>query len=162
MLQVARRDDVESIATCVLNMVSFQRVSISLVVAVVLLVGICLPTGTQAFSVGTCCSHRHVYASARSASSLMMGDAEEPQSGDEAKKEATRLSLEEKMAKWEATEEEIKAATLGGVVPKRADSFDVGLYVAFPFMVIGCFLFLAFPFLADKIDVSSVGPPPTS
>lgn len=75
----------------------------------------------------------------------------------------TKQSLEEKMAKWEASEEEIKAASLGGVVPQqRSDSFDVGLYVAFPFMIIGCLLFLAFPFFADKIDVSSVGPPPTS
>ena len=78
-------------------------------------------------------------------------------------KQAAKVSLEEKMKKWEATDDEIKAATLGGVVPeKRADSFDVGLYIAFPFMVIGCLLFLIFPFVADKIDVSSVGPPPTS
>ena len=76
--------------------------------------------------------------------------------------EATKLSLEEKMKNWEASDEEIKAATLGGVVPERADGFDVGLYIAFPFMVIGCLLFLAFPLLAGNIDVSSVGPPPTS
>jgi hypothetical protein len=81
----------------------------------------------------------------------------------------TQQSLQEKMKKWQASEEEIKAASLGGVVPKkqqqqqdggRSDSFDVGLYVAFPFMIVACLLFLAFPFFADHIDVSSVGPPP--
>ena len=78
-------------------------------------------------------------------------------------KGSTKLSLEAKMAKWEASQEEIQRATLGGLVPqqRRADSFDLGLYVAFPFMIIGCLLFLAFPFLVNNIDVSSVGPPPT-
>jgi len=53
-------------------------------------------------------------------------------------------SLEEKMKSWEASEEEIKAATLGGVVPgggnaaERTDAFDVGLYIAFPIMVVSC------------------------
>lgn len=78
---------------------------------------------------------------------------------------ATKQSLQEKMKNWQASEEEIKAASLGGVVPQpreRSDSFDVGLYVAFPFMIIACLLLLAFPFFADKIDVSSVGPPPMS
>jgi len=55
------------------------------------------------------------------------------------------------MKSWEASEEEIKAATLGGVVPGtsiggakeaddagRTDAFDVGLYIAFPIMVISC------------------------
>lgn len=78
----------------------------------------------------------------------------------------TKLSLEEKMKKWEASEEEIKAATLGGVgIPKanreRTGAFDIGLYVAFPFMIIGSLMFALFPFVMDKIDVSSVGPPPT-
>ena len=64
----------------------------------------------------------------------------------------TTVSLEEKMKSWEASEEEIKAATLGGVVPGtsigggakeaddagRTDAFDVGLYIAFPIMVISC------------------------
>jgi hypothetical protein len=80
----------------------------------------------------------------------------------------TKQSLQEKMKTWQASEQEIKAASLGGVIPKqqstaeRSDSFDVGLYVAFPFMIITCLLFLAFPFFADKIDVSSVGLPPMS
>lgn len=78
----------------------------------------------------------------------------------------TAKSLQEKMANWEASEEEIKAATLGGVSPgglggrKGNDGFDVGLYIAFPFMILGSLLFAFFPFIMDKIDVSSVGPPP--
>jgi hypothetical protein len=70
-------------------------------------------------------------------------------------------SLEEKMSSWEASEDEIKAATLGGVVPGRNDAFDVGLYIAFPLMVASCLLFAAFPFIMGNIDTSSVGPPPT-
>lgn len=80
--------------------------------------------------------------------------------------EAAKISLEEKMKNWEATEEELKAASLGGLTQKKGDgnigSFDVGLYIAFPFMIIACLLFLAFPFLAGNLDVSSVGPPPTT
>jgi hypothetical protein len=66
------------------------------------------------------------------------------------------------MAKWEATEEEVKAASLGGITPgkERKDGFDLGLYVAFPFMIAGSLLFAFFPLIMDKIDVSSVGPPP--
>lgn len=100
------------------------------------------------------------------------------------------VSLAEKMKSWEATEDEIRAATLGGVVPglsapglkgfdgkfgdknggeeggvvtgSRTDAFDVGLYIAFPIMVLSCLAFVFFPFLIDNIDVSSVGPPPMS
>mmetsp|Transcript_3282 Transcript_3282/g.4210 ORF Transcript_3282/g.4210 Transcript_3282/m.4210 type:complete len:143 (+) Transcript_3282:173-601(+) len=72
-----------------------------------------------------------------------------------------KLTLEEKMKKWEASEEEIKAASLGGVVPGRTDAFDVGLYIAFPFIVLTSLGFAFFPFIMDKIDVNSVGPPPT-
>ena len=65
---------------------------------------------------------------------------------DESSEESssTATSLEEKMKSWEASEEEIKAATLGGVVPGggssegRTDAFDVGLYIMFPVMVISC------------------------
>jgi len=75
--------------------------------------------------------------------------------------EATKLSLEEKMKNWEASEEEIKSATLGGVVPgkNRTDGFDVGLYIAFPFMVVGCLIFLLFPLLVGQIDLSNVEVP---
>lgn len=67
------------------------------------------------------------------------------------------------MKSWEASEEEIKAATLGGVIPEnRSDAFDIGLYIAFPIMVIGCLIFAFFPLIVSNIDVTSVGPPPTS
>ena len=86
---------------------------------------------------------------------------------------AAKLSLEEKMKSWEATEEEIKASTLGGVIPKsmksdseenanRSDAFDVGLYIAFPIMVLSGLALVAFPFFMGSLDVSNVGPPPTS
>jgi len=81
--------------------------------------------------------------------------------------EATTTSLEDKMKSWEASEEEIRAASLGGVVPggggaPGTDAFDIGLYIAFPIMVIGCLAFAFFPFIVQNIDVTSVGPPPTS
>lgn len=74
-----------------------------------------------------------------------------------------KKTLEEKMASWEASEEEMKAASLGGLTPGRgrADGFDIGLYIAFPIIVATSLLFAVFPFIMDKIDVSSVGPPPT-
>ena len=89
---------------------------------------------------------------------------------------AAKLSLEEKMRSWEATEDEIKASTLGGVIPKsmkssggdsdsagnRSDAFDVGLYIAFPIMVLSGLALVAFPFLIGNVDVTSAGPPPTS
>jgi hypothetical protein len=99
------------------------------------------------------------------------------------------VSLAEKMKSWEASEDEIRSATLGGVVPglsapgikgfdgkfgdkngssegavttgSRTDAFDVGLYIAFPIMVLSSLAFVFFPFLIGNIDVSSVGPPPT-
>jgi hypothetical protein len=72
----------------------------------------------------------------------------------------SKLSLEEKMKNWEATEEEQKAASLGGVVPGRSDAFDIGLFVLFPLMVLSGLAFAFFPLIMDKIDVDSVGPPP--
>jgi hypothetical protein len=76
--------------------------------------------------------------------------------------EAKKKALEEKMASWEATDEEIRAASLGGLTPGKrgTDGFDIGLYIAFPIMVATGLLFAFFPFIMDKIDVSSVGPPP--
>uniref|UniRef100_A0A6V2LKJ2 Uncharacterized protein n=2 Tax=Ditylum brightwellii TaxID=49249 RepID=A0A6V2LKJ2_9STRA len=76
----------------------------------------------------------------------------------------TKMSLEDKMKSWEASEEEIKAASLGGLTAGSGggvDGFDLGLWIMFPFMVVTCVLFGVFPFIMDKIDVSSVGPPPT-
>lgn len=75
----------------------------------------------------------------------------------------TKISLEEKMKSWEASEEEIKAASLGGITAGSkggADGFDIGLWIMFPFIVATSLLFFVFPFIMDKIDVSSVGPPP--
>eukprot|EP00560_Eucampia_antarctica_P008904 CAMPEP_0197822978 /NCGR_PEP_ID=MMETSP1437-20131217/293_1 /TAXON_ID=49252 ORGANISM="Eucampia antarctica, Strain CCMP1452" /NCGR_SAMPLE_ID=MMETSP1437 /ASSEMBLY_ACC=CAM_ASM_001096 /LENGTH=140 /DNA_ID=CAMNT_0043421895 /DNA_START=47 /DNA_END=469 /DNA_ORIENTATION=+ len=81
---------------------------------------------------------------------------EEERNDDEVKR-----SLDEKLKSWEATEEEIKAASLGGLTPKSGvDGFDIGLYIAFPIMIATGLLFGIFPFIMDKIDVSSVGPPP--
>ena len=67
------------------------------------------------------------------------------------------------MAKWDATEEEVKAATLGGITPNSSgafDSFDLGLYIAFPIMFATLAFFGLFPVIMDNIDVTSVGPPP--
>jgi hypothetical protein len=107
---------------------------------------------------------------------------------------SSAVSLAEKMKSWEATEDEIRSATLGGIVPGglsapgikgfdgkfgdrnsseggggvtttgagRTDAFDVGLYIAFPIMVLSCLAFVFFPFLINNIDVNSVGPPPMS
>lgn len=83
-------------------------------------------------------------------------------SDDEEIKEINpQSSLEAKMKQWEASEDEIKAASLGGVVPPRSDSFDVVLYILFPFIVLSGFAFAFFPLIMDKIDTTSVGPPPT-
>ena len=77
--------------------------------------------------------------------------------------EATKLELLSKMSGWEATEAERKAATLGGMTPGKMDGFDIGLYVAFPFLFLPLVAFLFFPAIANNfIDVSSVGPPPMS
>ena len=70
--------------------------------------------------------------------------------------------LEEKMKKWEASEEEIRAASLGGIVPQpqqngeRTEAFDVGLYIAFPIMVITGLVFAFFPFIMGNIDVGDI------
>eukprot|EP00977_Amphora_coffeiformis_P006356 scaffold1353_cov161-Amphora_coffeaeformis.AAC.28 len=79
-------------------------------------------------------------------------------------KPTTKMTLEEKMKSWEATEEEVKAATLGGLVPggnNRSDAFDVGLYIAFPLMVLSGLAFAFFPLIMGNLDVDGVGPPPT-
>ena len=115
-------------------------------------------------------------------------DAAEPSSDAD----DVQARLAAKKANWDATEEEIRAVTLGGNLPlpkgllgikdsevkeSSADSlmggitagskgifdgFDLGLFIAFPFMVGASLLFFVFPFIMDKIDVSSVGPPPGS
>eukprot|EP00593_Proboscia_inermis_P016567 CAMPEP_0171308368 /NCGR_PEP_ID=MMETSP0816-20121228/18518_1 /TAXON_ID=420281 /ORGANISM="Proboscia inermis, Strain CCAP1064/1" /LENGTH=71 /DNA_ID=CAMNT_0011791243 /DNA_START=270 /DNA_END=485 /DNA_ORIENTATION=- len=69
------------------------------------------------------------------------------------------------MASWEATDEELKAASLGGVIPslkkgKGLDGFDIGLWLMFPFLIGGSLLFAIFPIIMENIDTSGVGPPP--
>jgi hypothetical protein len=89
------------------------------------------------------------------------GDGETSSSSSSSSKSSSSASLAEKMKSWEATEDEIRASTLGGVVPGlsapgmkgfdgkfgsdkgttvggRTDAFDVGLYIAFPIMVLSC------------------------
>ena len=71
--------------------------------------------------------------------------------------EEAKVSLEEKMKQWEST----TAAEIESTrPPERTGAFDIGLYIAFPFMVLASLAFALFPFIMDKIDVSSVGPPP--
>ena len=88
-------------------------------------------------------------------------------------------SLEEKMASWEASEEEARSKTLGGNLPligmpglpgrmtrtdqpTKADGFDVGMTISGIILFPLTLVVLAFPFFMGNIDVNSVGPPPTS
>ena len=64
-------------------------------------------------------------------------------------------SLEKKMQSWEATEEDQKKASLGGLTPGSMDSFDIGLALAFPFIVGTCLLFLLFPFIGEQLASGS-------
>ena len=61
-------------------------------------------------------------------------------------------ALEEKMASWEATDEERAAATLGGLVPGSSgmDGFDMGLWLAAPPLFLSLALFLFFPLVAPQ------------
>ena len=68
--------------------------------------------------------------------------------------------LAEKMKSWEATEEDIKKATLGGMVPKT-DGFNITLWILFVPIVGFSLLFAIFPFIMDGIDTSEFGPPPS-
>jgi hypothetical protein len=94
------------------------------------------------------------------------------------------LTLEEKMKSWEATDEEKRAATLGGLTPGSLDGrldashlqmpklfltrppltwvflgFDIGLAIAFPFIVGTCALFILFPMYAPGLAGSVEAPP---
>ena len=61
-------------------------------------------------------------------------------------------ALKDKMMSWEATDEERKAATLGGLTPTSSgvDGFDLGLYIAFPFLFGSLCLFLFFPLIGSR------------
>ena len=79
----------------------------------------------------------------------------EPEPRDEA---TLPGSLEDKMKSWEATDEERRAATFLGVVPKKLDSFELGLNIAFPIMLIACVGIAFFPFYAAQL-AGDAGPP---
>mmetsp|Transcript_9709 Transcript_9709/g.20309 ORF Transcript_9709/g.20309 Transcript_9709/m.20309 type:complete len:142 (+) Transcript_9709:197-622(+) len=101
-----------------------------------------------------------VHQNQRRSSLIVVRDTEDESPGDDSSKEPTeKMSLEEKMKSWEASEEEIRAASLGGVVPQgreRTEAFDVGLYIAFPIMVLTGLAFAFFPFIMGNIDVSNI------
>jgi len=67
-------------------------------------------------------------------------------------------SLEAKLKSFEATEEEQRAATLGGLIPgsSGADAFDVSLYLAAIPLFGSLALFLFFPLLAPKLAESGL------
>jgi hypothetical protein len=123
-------------------------------------------TGVLLAFLSTCCCHAFVPSS--NLPVVRTFPLSNTNNGADVSSDQTKLSLEDKMKSWEATEDEIKAASLGGVVPKgssageRSDAFDVGLYILFPVMIVGLGLFAFFPILVQNIDVTSVGPPPTS
>jgi hypothetical protein len=95
---------------------------------------------------------------------VVVADATEESTTDadstaSAEEPTEKISLEDKMKSWEASEEELRAASLGGVIPQprdRTDAFDVGLYIAFPIMVITGLAFAFFPFVMGNIDVSNI------
>jgi len=101
-------------------------------------------------------------AASRHTSTLLFAADDDISIMEEATPATKKLSLEEKMKTWEATEEEVKEASLGGVVPERTDAFDVGLWILFPLMVGTGLLFAIFPLIMGNIDVTEFGPPPTS
>ncbi len=116
--------------------------------ALLLVLLACLSLGTESF---TTPSSR----TTRVSSTMILNESTEETSEEPAEK----MSLEEKMKSWEASEEEIRAASLGGIVPQsreRTGAFDVGLYIAFPIMVLTGLAFAVFPFIMGNIDVSDI------
>ena len=101
------------------------------------------------------------------------------ETASEAETEATAAaSLEEKMAKWDASEEEQRSTTLGGNLPlvglpgkpgrvtrtdqpTKMDGFDIGMVLSAVILIPLTLAIFAFPFLIGNVDVNSVGPPPT-
>ena len=125
-------------------------------------------TTTTATTTGKSNQYQHALQKKEPWSIKTVGISTQLAAGPDVEEDSTqsinkRKSLEEKMASWEASEEELKAASLGGLTPGKrgTDGFDIGLYIAFPIIVVTSLLFAVFPFIMDKIDVSSVGPPPT-
>ena len=88
-------------------------------------------------------------------------------------------ALEDKMKGWEASEEEQRAKTLGGNIPlvgmpgrpgrmtrkdqpTRADGFDITMGISAVILFPLAIILFTFPFWIGSVDISSVGPPPTS
>lgn len=89
-------------------------------------------------------------------------------------------SLADKMAGWDASDDERRATTLGGGLPGMVpglgppgrdtrtdqpagmDGFDLGLNLSGIILLPLALLIASVPFWIGSIDVSSVGPPPTS
>ncbi|VEU38082.1 unnamed protein product [Pseudo-nitzschia multistriata] len=119
----------------------------------------CLSLGTEAFAPTSVVSAFR----ARVSSTVVVRESNGSDSEEESPPEpAEKMSLEEKMKSWEATDEELRAASLGGVIPQpreRTEAFDVGLYIAFPIMVITGLAFAVFPFIMGNIDVSDIEVP---
>lgn len=102
------------------------------------------------------------------------------ESGGETPDGEAESSLSDKMASWDATDDERRATTLGGNLPgmvpglgppgrdtrtdqpDKMDGFDIGLNSSMLFLLPLLLIFASVPFWIGSIDVSSVGPPPTS
>lgn len=121
----------------------------------------CLSLETESFSSSSSSSLARLVQRQKTptASLVIVRDTSEESTSESEPTE--KMSLEDKMKSWEATEEEIRAASLGGVIPQpmgreRTEAFDVGLYIAFPIMVLTGLAFAFFPFIMGNIDVSNI------
>ena len=77
------------------------------------------------------------------------------------------------MAGWEASAEEQRKATLGGLIPGKpgfmtrtdqpdqVDGFDVGLGLSGLILLPLALLIASFPIWIGSLDLSSAGPPPS-
>ena len=75
--------------------------------------------------------------------------------------DAAVASLEAKLKSFEATPEEERAATLGGMIPGSSgtDAFDISLYLAAIPLFGSLALFLFFPAIAPMLAGSEIPPP---
>ena len=75
--------------------------------------------------------------------------------------QAVAASLEAKLKSFEATPEEERAATLGGMIPGSSgtDAFDISLYLAAIPLFGSLALFLFFPAIAPMLAGSEIPPP---
>ena len=131
------------------------------------------------FIVSCSCFQLPMHAVSRRNAALVRMSESDTDAAEETAASSGASSLEEKMASWEASEEEARSKTLGGNLPligmpglpgrmtrtdqpTKADGFDVGMTISGIILFPLCFVVLFFPFFMGSIDVSSVGPPPTS